>query len=108
MSTKDQFRFDPLAVEDNDLIDVCPVCGYSLNEEQKTITQEDVRKAMQPLINKNLGWFQCTQCGNGQEVHRADVEAGDIIDGQVCDHCGIGPMRIDWTWPDGPGWKAEK
>lgn len=57
---------------------------------------------------QNLGWIQCTQCGNGFQVHKSEVDAGDYVDRQVCDHCGIGPMIIDWTWPDGPGWKADK
>jgi hypothetical protein len=40
-------------------------------------------------------------------VHLADVEAGDYVDRQACPECGIGPCRIDWTYPDGPGWKFE-
>lgn len=54
---------------------------------------------------KDYGWIQCTQCGNGFQVHKSEVDAGDYVDRQVCDHCGIGPMLIDWTWPDGEGWK---
>lgn len=56
---------------------------------------------------QNLGWMQCTQCGNGFEVTKEEVEAGDYVDRQCCDECGIGPMKIDWTYPDGPGWKAD-
>jgi len=59
---------------------------------------------MSDPTNHSLGWIQCTQCGNGFEVTRGEVEAGDHIDRQSCDECGIGPMRIDWTYPDGPGW----
>jgi hypothetical protein len=56
----------------------------------------------------HMGWIQCTQCGWGSEVSRSEVEAGDYTDRQACDHCGIGPCRIDWDWPDGPGWKYEE
>lgn len=56
----------------------------------------------------HMGWIQCTQCGWGSEVNRSEVEAGDYTDRQACDHCGIGPCRIDWDWPDGPGWKYEE
>ncbi len=60
------------------------------------------------MTNKtdNLGWLQCTQCGNGFEITREDVEAGDYHDRQACDHCCIGPMRIDWDYPD--GWTAKQ
>ena len=54
---------------------------------------------------KDYGWIQCTQCGNGFQVHKSEVDAGDYVDRQACDECGIGPMRIDWTWPDGDGWR---
>lgn len=57
------------------------------------------------INSENLGWIQCTQCGNGFEVTKQEVEIGDYIDRQSCDHCGIGPMRIDWNYPDGPGWR---
>jgi hypothetical protein len=57
--------------------------------------------------NEHLGWIQCTQCGNGFVVHKVEVDVGDYVDRQACDECGIGPMLIDWTWPDGPGWKNE-
>ena len=57
---------------------------------------------------KDLGWIQCSQCGNGFEVHRSEVEAGDYVNRQTCDECGIGPMFIDWDYPDGKGWVAEK
>jgi len=57
---------------------------------------------------KDIGWIQCSQCGNGFEVHRSEVEAGDYVDRQACDECGIGPMHIDFDYPDGIGWVAEK
>ena len=60
--------------------------------------------AMKNPDTKDLGWFQCTQCGNGFEIHRWEVEAGDYVDRQSCDHCGIGPMLIDWDYP----WVAEE
>jgi hypothetical protein len=47
-------------------------------------------------VSKHLGWIQCTQCGWGCEVTRAEVDAGDYHDGQACGSCGIGPCRIDW------------
>ena len=53
-------------------------------------------------IKNNLGWMQCTQCGNGFEVTKQEVDCGDYVDRQACDCCGIGPMRIDWTYSDGP------
>ena len=59
------------------------------------------------MNSQDLGWLQCTQCGHGHEVHLADVEAGDYADRQACPVCGTGPCRIDWTYPDGPGWKFE-
>ena len=58
-------------------------------------------------MSKDLGWIQCTQCGNGFEVTKQEVDAGDYVHRQACDCCGIGPMLIDWDYPDGPGWKAE-
>ena len=57
---------------------------------------------------KDIGWIQCSQCGFGQEVHRSEVEAGDWVDNQSCPDCGLGPCDIDFTWPDGSGWVAEK
>ena len=57
--------------------------------------------------NRKLGWIQCTQCGNGFEVTKEEIESGDYIDRQACDECGIGPMKIDWSYPDGPGWKFQ-
>ena len=60
-------------------------------------------------INKDdLGWMQCTQCSWGTEVEGWEVEAGDYHDGQACQDCGLGPCRIDWDYPDGPGWVAEE
>ena len=59
-------------------------------------------------MSADLGWIQCSQCGWGCEVHRAEVEAGDYIDRQGCPECGLGPCRIDWDYPDGPGWKYEE
>jgi hypothetical protein len=47
-------------------------------------------------MSKHLGWIQCTQCGWGCEVTRAEVGAGDYHDGQACGSCGIGPCRIHW------------
>lgn len=47
-------------------------------------------------MSAHLGWIQCTQCGWGCEVTRAEVDAGDYHDGQACGSCGIGPCRIDW------------
>ncbi len=58
-------------------------------------------------VTADLRWLQCTQCGHGHEVHRAEVKAGDYVDRQACPECGIGPCRIDWTYPDGPGWRQE-
>lgn len=55
-----------------------------------------------------LGWIQCTECGNGFEIHRLEVEAGDYVNRQACDHCGIGVMLIDWDFFDGPGLIAEE
>lgn len=57
------------------------------------------------MLNNKLGWLQCTQCGHGHEVTKEEVEVGDYIDQGSCDSCGIGPVKIDWTYPDGPGWK---
>jgi hypothetical protein len=57
-------------------------------------------------IKNNIGWMQCTQCGNGFEVTKQEVDCGDYVDRQACDCCGIGPMIIDWTYPDGAGWTA--
>lgn len=57
---------------------------------------------------KDLGWFQCSQCGNGFEIHRWEMEAGDYVDRQSCDHCGYGVMTVDWSFPDGPGWRYEE
>jgi hypothetical protein len=54
-----------------------------------------------------LGWIQCTQCGWGCEVHRDEVELGDYVDRQSCPECCMGPCLIDWTYPDGPGWKYQ-
>jgi len=54
--------------------------------------------------NSDIGWLNCTQCGWGHKIQRWEVSAGDISDGQTCESCGLGPCRIDWTWPDGPGW----
>lgn len=48
--------------------------------------------------NQDSGWIQCTECGNGFEIYRYLIEAGDVTDRQVCDHCGIGLMIIDWTY----------
>ena len=36
------------------------------------------------------------------------MKAGDYHDGQACQDCGLGPCRIDWDYPDGPGWVAEE
>ena len=58
------------------------------------------------IVTKDLGWLQCTQCGNGFEVTRQDVECGDVVGRQACDECGLGPMLVDWDYPDGPGWRA--
>jgi len=56
------------------------------------------------MKSANLGWIQCTQCGWGREVHRSEIEAGDCLDRQACPKCCVGPCKIDWTYPDGPGW----
>ena len=45
--------------------------------------------------NQN-GWIQCTQCGNGYSVCKQDIQSGDVVDRQACEHCGIGPMIISW------------
>ena len=55
-----------------------------------------------------LGWIQCSQCGWGCEIHKSEVDAGDYVDRQACPDCGLGPCRIDWNYPDGPGWVAEE
>jgi hypothetical protein len=57
---------------------------------------------------KDLGWIQCNCCGNGFEIDRFSVNAGDYINRQSCDHCLEGIMTIDWGYPDGPGWRADK
>ena len=55
-----------------------------------------------------LGWIQCSQCGWGCEIHKSEVDAGDYVDRQACPDCCLGPCRIDWDYPDGPGWVAEE
>jgi len=55
-------------------------------------------------MTNNVGWIQCNQCGNGFPVSKEEVDSGDYVERQSCDHCGYGIMKIDWTWPDGPGW----
>ena len=57
---------------------------------------------------KDIGWIGCTQCGWGCQFHRSEVELGDYVDRQSCPDCDLGPCRIDWDYPDGPGWVAEK
>ena len=56
-------------------------------------------------LKNKLAWIQCTQCGNGFEITKEEVDCGDHVDRQACDSCCIGPMIIDWDYPDGPGWK---
>ncbi len=52
----------------------------------------------------NLGWLQCNNCGNGFEITREEVEAGDYKNRQACEHCYGGIMTVDFTYPNGPGW----
>ncbi len=54
-----------------------------------------------------LGWLQCSECGYGCEVEKWEVLCGDVTDGTVCQDCCVGICRIDWTYPDGKGWKAD-
>ena len=54
--------------------------------------------------NDNLGWFQCNQRGNGFRITREEIDCGDHVDRQACDHCYGGIMTVDFTYPDGPGW----
>jgi hypothetical protein len=63
---------------------------------------------MKNVDTENLGWFQCNQCGNGFEINRWEIEAGDYVDRQSCDHCGFGVMTADFDYPDGKGWKYEE
>ena len=58
--------------------------------------------------DKDLGWFQCNNCGNGFEIQRWEIEAGDYVNRQACDHCGYGIMTVDFDYPDGPGWRYEE
>lgn len=58
--------------------------------------------------NDNLGWFQCNCCGNGFEITREGVDIGDYVNRQACDFCYEGTMTIDWTYPDGVGWRNNK
>lgn len=66
-------------------------------------------KSKQNDISKDdLGWIQCSQCGWGTEVEGWEVLAGDYVDRQACQDCGLGPCDIDWDYPSGPGWVAEE
>ena len=47
---------------------------------------------------KDIGWIQCSQCGWGCELRRLEVEAGDYVDRQACDECGIGPTQTDMMY----------
>lgn len=59
-----------------------------------TTSADEAEQQLTPEVY--LGWLQCTQCGHGHEVHRAEVEAGDYTDRQACPACCIGPCRITW------------
>lgn len=63
-------------------------------------------KATEEELNK-LGWLQCSECGHGHEVSGWDVMCGDVTDRTACPYCCTGICRIDWTYPDGKGWKAD-
>ena len=38
-------------------------------------------------------WFQCSQCGWGQRMSKAEAEVDEWEDGSACPHCGVGPIR---------------
>ena len=38
-------------------------------------------------------WFQCSQCGWGQRMNKAEAEVDEWEDGSACPHCGVGPIR---------------
>jgi hypothetical protein len=47
-------------------------------------------------MKNKKGWLQCTQCGWGVEVSSEDIDCGDYVINGSCDHCGIGPIVVDW------------
>ena len=38
-------------------------------------------------------WLQCSQCGWGQRMAKAEAEVDEWEDGSACPHCGVGPIR---------------
>lgn len=38
-------------------------------------------------------WFQCSQCGWGERMSKAEAQADGWEGGSACPHCGIGPIR---------------
>lgn len=38
-------------------------------------------------------WLQCSQCGWGQRMAKAEAEVDGWEDGSACPHCGVGPIR---------------
>lgn len=61
-------------------------CGSESQPEATPTIMDSTPRKNPPKVE--FLWFQCTQCGWGEEDW-----AGDWTDGAACPHCGIGPIR---------------
>lgn len=81
----------------------CVICGapHSCPHLMRRYDNPDV--VVSPLIMESTPrkkpskieflWFQCSQCGWGQRMSKAEAEVDEWEDGSACPHCGVGPIR---------------
>ena len=58
-----------------------------------TYATSSISARMAEASKSEFLWFQCSQCGWGQRMAKAEAEVDGWEDGNACPHCGVGPIR---------------